>query len=267
MTSTDTPAEPTCMVRGTPVLHCLKEDVAYGDFRDDLVRDGYAVVKGVISKEKCDAYIDDIQDWLESFGLGYNRNDPATVKEECLPVIHQKGLIQAYGAPHEVGFFPLLLKVMRLICRTRLVILKSFTWGCRSEPAVIDTFAKLFGTEDLLVSFDAVNVSLANRKDQKPVPAWAHQDQGGSDAPANGMWSVNLTAIVSRVDPERPGFRCVQGFVNLAPSGDEDGGLVVLKEGHKISNEYHDTFREEDRGFRWTNEVRVSLTTMHLTFV
>jgi hypothetical protein len=41
----------------------------------------------------------------------------------------------------------------------------------------------------------------------------------------------------------------------LAHSGDDDGGLVVLKEGHKISEEYHNAFREEDRGFRWTNEV------------
>lgn len=95
-------SEPPCMVRGTPVLHCLDENTKYGDFRDDLARDGYAVVKGVLSKEKCDAYIDDIHDWLESFGLGYNRHDPSTVKEECLPIIHQKGLIQAYGAPHEV---------------------------------------------------------------------------------------------------------------------------------------------------------------------
>jgi hypothetical protein len=53
---------------------------------------------------------------------------------------------------------------------------------------VIDTFAKLFGTDDLLVSFDAVNVSLANRKDQGKVGVWAHQDQ----------------------DPERGGLRCVQ---------------------------------------------------------
>jgi hypothetical protein len=37
---------------------------------------------------------------------------------------------------------------------------------------------QLFGTEDLLTSFDAVNVSLANRKDLPANKAWAHQDQG-----------------------------------------------------------------------------------------
>jgi hypothetical protein len=60
---------------------------------------------------------------------------------------------------------------------------------------------------------------------------------------------------MSRDTDCRRSDRASQGFVNLAHSGDDDGGLVVLKEGHKISEEYHNAFREEDRGFRWTNEV------------
>jgi hypothetical protein len=43
--------------------------------------------------------------------------------------------------------------------------------------------------------------------------------------------------------------------MNLAPCGPNDGGLVALKGGHAISKEYHDAFRQEERGFRWTNEV------------
>lgn len=127
-----------------------------------------------------------------------------------MPIIHQKGLVQAYGATHE-----------------------SFTWGVRTEPAVIDVFAKLYDDEDLICSFDAVNVSLANRQDLPANGAWPHQDQ----------------------DPERGGLRCVQGFVNLLPNGPEDGGLLVLKGGHKVSEEYHNVFRNEERGFRWTNEI------------
>ncbi|CDR41366.1 RHTO0S06e01178g1_1 [Rhodotorula toruloides] len=156
------------------------------------------------------ASLQKIHPWLEDFGLGYKRDDPSTIKEECLPIIHQKGLLQAYGFPHE-----------------------SFTWGVRSEPGVIGVFEKLFNTEDLLASFDAVNVSLPNRRDLPPVKPWAHQDQ----------------------DPLRPGFRCIQGFVNLNPCGDNDGGLMVLKGGHLISKEYHETFKNEEQEFRWTNEM------------
>lgn len=38
----------------------------YGDWRDDLVRDGYVVVKGVIPKERALAYGDAVFDYLES---------------------------------------------------------------------------------------------------------------------------------------------------------------------------------------------------------
>ncbi|ORY86667.1 hypothetical protein BCR35DRAFT_302382 [Leucosporidium creatinivorum] len=205
-------ATPPNVVRNTPNLDCIdfSGETPYGDFRDDIVQNGYAVVKGVITQERAEDYVQQFHQWLEDFGLGYKRDDPSTIKEECLPIIHQKGLIQAYGAPHE-----------------------SFTWGVRSEPGVIDAFAKLFNTEDLIVSFDAVNVSFPNRRDLPELKPWAHQDQ----------------------DPERPGFRCVQGLVNLNPCGDNDGGLVVLKGGHRISQEYHDTFRDEEREFRWTNEM------------
>lgn len=66
------------------------------------MRDGYAVVKGAISSEKAIGYSEDIHEWLESFNLGYKRDDPSTIKEEHLPIISPKGMIQAYGAPHEV---------------------------------------------------------------------------------------------------------------------------------------------------------------------
>ena len=40
-------------------------DTKFGDFRDDLTRDGYAVVKGAIAKEKALKYADEMYSWLE----------------------------------------------------------------------------------------------------------------------------------------------------------------------------------------------------------
>ncbi|KAK4051417.1 hypothetical protein OIV83_002901 [Microbotryomycetes sp. JL201] len=183
----------------------------YNDFRDDLVRDGYAVIKNAIPGDRTASLVDEVQSWLEGFNLGYKRDDPSTIREACLPIMSAKGLMPAYGTSHE-----------------------SFTWKVRSEPGVIAAFEKIYQTEDLIVSFDAINISFPGRKDIGENTAWAHQDQ----------------------DPERPGFRCVQGFVNLTPSGDKDGGLKVLRGGHKVSEEYHQTFGEDpDPIFRWTNEV------------
>ena len=38
----------------------------YGDFRDDLVRDGYAVIKGAVPRDRADSYGRAFYDMLES---------------------------------------------------------------------------------------------------------------------------------------------------------------------------------------------------------
>lgn len=38
---------------------------SYGDFRDDLNRDGYAVIKGAVPKERAQAYSDAFYTYLE----------------------------------------------------------------------------------------------------------------------------------------------------------------------------------------------------------
>lgn len=38
----------------------------YGDFRDDLLRDGYVVVKGAIPRERVDKYGEEMMSYLEN---------------------------------------------------------------------------------------------------------------------------------------------------------------------------------------------------------
>ena len=41
-------------------------DPAYGDFRDDLVRDGFAIVKGAVPRERAESYTNAMHSWFES---------------------------------------------------------------------------------------------------------------------------------------------------------------------------------------------------------
>ena len=61
-TTTTTAAQPTLQLTAA-----LKDGVApnYGDWRDDLIRDGYAIVKGAIPRERADGYANAMYDWLE----------------------------------------------------------------------------------------------------------------------------------------------------------------------------------------------------------
>ncbi|CAG8947391.1 unnamed protein product [Penicillium salamii] len=184
-------------------------DAHYGDFRDDLLKNGYAVVKGAVARERALQYASDIYQWLEEFDLGFDRNDPTTIHKDHLPDINEKGMCLGYAISHE-----------------------SFTWAVRQEPEVVRAFEKVYDTEDLIVSFDSVNIGFPNRKDIKPNSPWPHQDQ----------------------DPEKPGFRCLQGLVNLLPNGPKDGGLIVCKGAHLLSEEFHEVFKEEERIWSWTTE-------------
>ncbi|TLD14964.1 hypothetical protein PspLS_10836 [Pyricularia sp. CBS 133598] len=217
VTKTESPAvntEPIGLAPKPAGPNRLFNDVnaKFGDWRDDLLRDGYVVVKGAVPRERAEKYAQEMYSWLENFagGLGYKRDDPSTIKEENLPIINEKGMVFGYGIHHE-----------------------SFTWDIRQEPGVMEAFERVYDTPDIIVSFDGVNMTLPGRTDIKPNTPWPHQDQ----------------------DPEKPGFRCLQGIVNLLPNGEKDGGLIVCKGAHRASEEFHAKFKgEPDKIWAWTKE-------------
>lgn len=103
------------------------------------------------------------------------------------------------------------------MCLDYAVTHEDFVWEIRSEPGVLSVFETVLGTDDLIVSFDAVNFGLAGRTDLPPNKPWPHQDQ----------------------DPTKNGFRCLQGLVNLLPNGPNDGGLIVCEGAHLLSERFH----------------------------
>jgi len=133
---------------------------------------------------------------LKSFDTELDLSNPDTWIKQNLPVQSTINTFSGYGVAHE-----------------------KFMWDARMEPGVIDAFARLWGTEELLVSFDALNITFPNRKDIPKKGAWEHVDQS----------------------PLRRGLHCVQGIINLSKSGPEDGGLMVYPGSHKLVEEFFDT--------------------------
>lgn len=76
---------------------------------------------------------------------------------------------------------------------------------------MLTIYSQVWGTDKLTTSFDGAAVMLHHRTDL-PLPhqvtdKWEHMDQS----------------------PNRTGFFCAQGIVNLNYNGPEDGGLLVLE--------------------------------------
>ena len=86
---------------------------------------------------------------------------------------------------------------------------EQFVWDVRMREEIIKIFAEIYKDDKLLVSFDGGNCSKVSNVKTK---SWAHIDQGH----------------------KKIGFRCVQGFLNLNPCGEKDGGLVVYQGSHKL---------------------------------
>ncbi|KAL2839418.1 hypothetical protein BJY01DRAFT_257758 [Aspergillus pseudoustus] len=170
--------------------------IEYGDWRDELFQNGYVVLKGVIPQARCDHYIDKMFQWLESFPYGFRRDDRSTWTEEHLPTHIKGGMYHRYRVQHE-----------------------RFVWEARTEPGVLDAFAKLWGTDKLLASFDGINFTLPADTPLPQTQPWPHIDQ----------------------NPQREGMQCVQGILNFAPNGPKDGGLLVMKGSTKLMPEFFKT--------------------------
>ena len=65
-TATITSTENGLKVSTSGAMRMDGTDHGFGDFRDDLSRDGFAVVKGAIAKEKALEYADKMYSWLEN---------------------------------------------------------------------------------------------------------------------------------------------------------------------------------------------------------
>lgn len=161
-----------------------------------MAEKGYAVIKNAIPVDRAEGYQQKAHDWLTSFGKGLDFNNPETWNKAHLPIQSKINTFSHYSVAHE-----------------------KFIWDARMEKGVLDAFELLWGTEELLVSFDALNVTFPNRRDVPRKPAWEHIDQS----------------------PLRRGLHCVQGIVNLSPSGPEDGGLVIYPGSHKYNDQFFDT--------------------------
>ena len=155
--------------------------------RADLAQTGFAAVRVLTAESDLDALRSGVFDYLEqSTGGVFDRNDRATWKKEVMPP-NGRGVHHRYGAGHH-----------------------PVAWRARTHPSVLKAFEIIWGTEELVCSFDGIGfmrppeVVRALGEQREPAGLWPHVDHDEGGEP------VEL----------------VQGFLNLYDSGPDDGGLV-----------------------------------------
>lgn len=152
-----------------------------------LKENGYVVLKGVASEAVLEETLDGFWKDMENLG-NIKRDDVSTWGDENWPGWLHTGFLLSHGLPHS-----------------------KTCWNLRSLPSVKQAFAKIWDTENLVVSMDlmigwrpwwvkGVNI-------EKPRVERIHVDQN---------------------PVSKKGFRCVQGMLVLRDVTLETGGLQVV---------------------------------------
>jgi hypothetical protein len=174
--------------------------------KETLDRYGVAVIENVVSKEEVERVKSiawkNISDWSCGQIEGTN---PDTWKNLFRFYPKHAMLIQEYGVGH-----------------------MQWLWELRQNENVVEVFERLWGTNDLLVSFDALSVHF-------PPEVTGRGWNGGN------LW------YHTDASPERKEL-CIQGLINLFPVGKHDATLSILEGSHMYHKEFFEIFDRSVKG-------------------
>lgn len=169
-----------------------------------LKEHGYVVIANALDLQQTQHALAGLWDYLEGLETGIDRLDSRTWGDDNWPTAVHGGILPSYGIGH---------------CQAQ--------WFIRDIPGVKKSFAALWGTDDLLVSFDGVSL-------WRP---WS----------VDPSWKTNLGSSWLHIDQHpigRPGRQCVQGLVNLLPTSESAGGNVIVPGSHRLFTEIPELYTE-----------------------
>jgi len=173
------------------------------DPRPNLQKYGYCVVEDVFDEKFCKSTIDEMWNWLKGLGTGIRRNDPKTWTIDKWPYCLRAGMLQ-----HTLGH-------------------AKFVWETRQNANVIKIFSQIYGTTELMTSFDGASINRPNtvvwseELDQKNKSSWLHTDQ-------NVIHTTNVEDVYTSDEYS------IQGIANFENVGDNDGSLFVGESSHLL---------------------------------
>ena len=171
---------------------------------DYLESEGYVIIKNALTANEASKTLDLLWDYLENLGTGIDRTNPMTWSDDKWPTCAHGGIIPSYGIGHSEA-----------------------QWFVRGVPNVKKAFAKVWGTNDLLTSFDGVSLWRPWNID----PSWKTQS-------GQAWFHIDQHPI------SKPGKQCIQGLINLLPTSKEIGGNVVIPKSHNFFKDLPEEYKE-----------------------
>ncbi len=165
---------------------------------------GVAIIPNILDEDECESMMNGAWDFLEHISSKWevplSQDDETTWSGFAnLCALHSM-LIQHHGVGQA-----------------------QFLWDVRQNPKVIKVFETLWGTSDLLVSFDGASIHLPPEVTKKGHfhKMWLHTDQSY----------------------QRNDFECVQSWVTAKEVRDDDASLIVMPKSHLLHREVATAFK------------------------
>ena len=155
---------------------------------ESLREKGYAIIPGVLSESELDYAGHLFWHWIGNMDCQF----PGI--EDIHATIDPHGIFKHHEAGHT-----------------------AHSWFIRTRKGVQKPFQDLYGTKDLIVSFDGCCWMTKEKYKNKRDNTWTHTDQAAC----------------------YPDFKCVQGFVSLTDN--KHSSLVVYEGSHKLHKEYFES--------------------------
>uniref|UniRef100_A0A7S2TW86 Uncharacterized protein n=1 Tax=Lotharella oceanica TaxID=641309 RepID=A0A7S2TW86_9EUKA len=168
--------------------------------RDILAEWGFCIVKGAAKPLEVEKAKEHFMSWLRKAGINCKAGDWKSIDGDKWKSLGfpKTGVMTQFAIGHS-----------------------DLLWYCRTLEGVQKVFQDLWGTEDLITSFDGAGAA------RNPFYAAGGGQQGRSEWCTQGGWfHLDQNAKVT------PGFDLWQGLLNLFPASANTGSTVVVPRSH-----------------------------------
>eukprot|EP00005_Dracoamoeba_jomungandri_P001157 CAMPEP_0174259448 /NCGR_PEP_ID=MMETSP0439-20130205/8268_1 /TAXON_ID=0 /ORGANISM="Stereomyxa ramosa, Strain Chinc5" /LENGTH=337 /DNA_ID=CAMNT_0015343337 /DNA_START=57 /DNA_END=1070 /DNA_ORIENTATION=+ len=189
--SVDKVREEVPVMAAHPPRFDVSDEQGVQQMLDYLDHNGYAVIRSVATKERIEEAKEEFWSFVEGIKGSSVKRDNINSWDVGWKPNPNNGIFGSHGFPHS-----------------------PFCWNTRTLPAVKTAFAAIWGTDDLIVSFDGGNA----------FRPWKHNPYWLTDG---GWWHVDQNSC--NYESKRV---CVQGLVTYYDATPESGGLCVIPKSH-----------------------------------
>lgn len=172
-------------------------------YLNDLDQEGYCVIPDVLSRQETEQLYRRV--WHEFIEKAWPQCTLADTSNwaESFPMHNQHGVFAGPAGQIQV------------------------MWDLRQDSRIVDIFAKIWNTNDLIVSMDGLSIMCPPEIRQGNVVPWPHVDQK----------SAQSEGVVSESQLKSKPF-CIQGQFLFEDSFDGDGGFYCIPKSHLKFEEF-----------------------------